>query len=544
MGVEGSTKILGEGSSVVLSQKNGVIIDTSLLTYQLGKGHCSTSELIRNSEGDTMTSCFKMLEFILTWLNKYVIESYSKGDGCIVPIFVFDGRASKNKKSTIKKRKDKQGTALKKLDKVTEKIRSTDSAESSTEEFTDMLCHSNHCVDHNRHRARSVSFKSVDEETKEQYAKHLRNSYNPGNEIVYIRLLLTWMGIPFIESPSEGDAQCAALSVKLGMGTITADIDIILLGGESIYKFDNIRHLLLREYRMIDIIQDMKKRLLNIIRKCVNDSEMSALSFMNGISDHNGNLNVDFNLDDLRGICCLLGTDYCPGLKIDRSKIGIDAAILLYFQNGRDIRKVLEYVRDHRIRVIAQMTRLGFMDESRSEISKFPRITEQYIERMVTAYNQYNAERVYDPPTDITKISEPNIASLIGFCSTFLNRESIAKVVDIVKRVRETYLKYSVDSVPHDVTRKVLTDPTLPPKSMFGNFGSYHRRCDRISRSDQRSDSLGDSRSDLRNRTDKRSNNRNWRAKSLVERCDELAEVTIQPRYIGCNSERIRCSCN
>jgi 5'-3' exonuclease len=544
MGVEGSTKLLGDGKSVVMSGKKGIVIDASQLTFQLGKGHCCTNEIIRNREGDVMSSCFKMLEFILSWLDKYVIESYKKGDGCTVPIFVFDGRASKTKRSTIKKRKDKQGTALKKLDKITEKIKSENDFESSSDDsklndYSDLLTHSNDCINRNRQRAKSISFGSIDSHIKEQYTKHLRNSYNPGNEIAYIRLLLNWMGIPYIESPSEGDAQCAALSVKFGMGTITADIDIILLGGNSIYKFDNMRHLLLREYRMTDIINRVKNRAIRVINTCERDTE-----YDHGLADYcdsSGNVDLKFNLDDLRAICCLLGTDYCPGLKIDRSKIGIEAAILLYLLNERDLKKVLEHVRDHRTRIIYQMTRLGFMSKSKYESTKYPRITDQYIQRMSEAFKQYNSERVHNPPDDIIRLSEPDILSLIGFCSTFLNRESIMKIVDIVRRAADTYQEYQKIPIPQEIILRSSIDPTIPPKSMFGNFGSYHRRCDRIGRTDRYDRNDRDDRNDWRKL--KSGDKRTWRSKSLSDRCEELSEIAIQPRYVSCDFRSVRCAC-
>jgi 5'-3' exonuclease len=550
MGVEGSTKLLGDGKSIVMAGKKGVVIDASQLTYQLGKGHCCTNEIIRNDEGDVMTSCFKMLEFILIWLDKYVIKSYEKGDGCTVPIFVFDGRASKSKSSTIKKRKEKQGSALKKLDQITEQIRSDQRLEREIKfsdedtimnEYSDLLIHSNECIDRNRQRAKAISFKSIDSHVKEQYTKHLRNSYNPGSEIAYIRLLLNWMGIPYIESPSEGDAQCAALSVKFGMGTITADIDIVLLGGKSIYKFDNMRHLLLREYKMTDIINRVRNQAIRVIERCESDCESDY--GMSSYRDASGNIDLKFNLDDLRAICCLLGTDYCPGLKIDRSKIGLESAILLYLQNGRDLKKLLEHVRDNRSQTVQQMIRLGFMTRSKYDSSKYPRITEQYIQRMIDAFAQYNSERVYDPPDDIVRLTKPNIPSLIGFCSAFLNRDSIIKLVEIVQKASSTYQQYLVTPIPQDILMKTAGDPSIPPKSMFGNFGSYHRRCDRIGRNDRNERNEHNQNKRWKLQRPDPNDNRTWKSRTLTETCEELSEVTLQPRFVSCDHRSIRCAC-
>merc|ERR1711916_100181 len=112
-------------------------------------------------------------------------------------------------------------------------------------------------------------------------------------------------------------------------------------------------------------------------------------------------------------------------------------------------------------------------DRKKRDVAKYPRINEQYITKMIGAFDQYNAERI-DPPTDdVIHIAEPDLTNLIGFCSSFLNRESITKVVDIVTKASDTYKKYVETPIPHTIARKSIADPTLPPKSMFGNFGSY-----------------------------------------------------------------------
>jgi hypothetical protein len=80
----------------------------------------------------------------------------------------------------------------------------------------------------------------------------------------------------------------------------------------------------------------------------------------------------------------------------------------LYYQNGKNLESVLEKVRDDRVNVIYQMSRLGIMpsytETKYFDVSKFPKISNQYIERMMGAFNQYNSERVYEPSEDLIKI--------------------------------------------------------------------------------------------------------------------------------------------
>ena len=54
---------------------------------------------------------------------------------------------------------------------------------------------------------------------------------------VFSKELLQLFGIPFVVSPMEAEAQCATLNTtNLCDGSITEDSDIMLFGGENVYK--------------------------------------------------------------------------------------------------------------------------------------------------------------------------------------------------------------------------------------------------------------------------------------------------------------------
>ncbi|KAI9290413.1 hypothetical protein K502DRAFT_298348, partial [Neoconidiobolus thromboides FSU 785] len=108
--------------------------------------------------------------------------------------------------------------------------------------------------------------------------------------------LLTLFGIPYIEAPSEAEAQCAELS-KLGLvdGIVTEDSDVFLFGGTPVYKnmFNNTNSLLRYD--------------LNKIEKHIN-----------------------LNRDDFIQLAYLLGSDYTIGL----DKIGPVTAVEILSQFG------------------------------------------------------------------------------------------------------------------------------------------------------------------------------------------------------------------
>jgi hypothetical protein len=86
------------------------------------------------------------------------------------------------------------------------------------------------------------------------------------------------------------------------------------------------------------------------------------------------------------------------------------------------------------------------------------------------------------------------------------------------------------------MVKRERDDPTLPSKSLFGSFGSYHRRCDRMCTQDEsfeRAKSLDKSNS--------------WRSdfvpRTLTNRCNNLNDLSVQPRFVGFDKCNLRCVC-
>lgn len=101
--------------------------------------------------------------------------------------------------------------------------------------------------------------------------------------------LLRLFGIPFVQSPSEADAQCAILQ-RLGLvdGIVTDDSDILVFGGDTVFRYAFSHHHELELYNMEDVKTEL------------------------GL-DHDG----------LIFLALLLGGDYAEGIK----KVGPRAAL-------------------------------------------------------------------------------------------------------------------------------------------------------------------------------------------------------------------------
>lgn len=475
MGVKGATKLLGDGKSSDLmdsieycsisdredkdNPKNinnpnnrGIVIDAMHIIYQLSKGHLLGFDPIKNNRDESMTSCYKILEFICIWFEKYVIDVYDpsiKGvkKNYLVPIFIFDGYTSGAKKKTIKKRKERQKNASTKLESIKYNNNKDSDADTNkdTDNFVDMLEHKNTCIEKTVTRIKKLDSYNG-KYYKNQLTKNIRDSYNPSNEISYIKLIFKWMGIPYIDAPNEADSQCAAIGVKYGIGTITGDIDVMLLGCSNIYKCVNHHNLQFDSFSLVEILEYMRLKSVDVMK--LDPSFDTSAS------------NISFNLVDLRSVCCMMGTDYCPGVKITQEKLSIESILWLYYKNNKNILDVMIKLRDERENIILELKNLGLIVQNtkiitdKKKSNKFSKqkkrnyidhhkITNTYITQMLEAFNQYNREYVLDVSDTIFKLNKPDILQLTGFLSTFLNKESVSKIVEITQKAYECYVRSS-----------------------------------------------------------------------------------------------------
>lgn len=72
--------------------------------------------------------------------------------------------------------------------------------------------------------------------------------------------LLRLFGIPYIEAPTEAEAQCAMLDLTdQTSGTITDDSDVWLFGGRHVYKNFFSQNKYIEYYQYIDFQNELGK---------------------------------------------------------------------------------------------------------------------------------------------------------------------------------------------------------------------------------------------------------------------------------------------
>ncbi len=77
---------------------------------------------------------------------------------------------------------------------------------------------------------------------------------------------MSLFGIPYLVSPEEAEAQCAALEeMRLTHGSITDDNDVFLFGGKTVYRHFFSQSKDLEVYRAMNIESVLSKEFLIIL---------------------------------------------------------------------------------------------------------------------------------------------------------------------------------------------------------------------------------------------------------------------------------------
>lgn len=222
---------------------------------------------------------------------------------------------------------------------------------------------------------------------EKQKLKYVKKGFSLGSEHIeeYISLL-DLLGIPYIMSPEEAEAQCAALTMlKFANATVSRDYDTILFG----CKF---------------MVTHINK---NCVVKQINRDKLLK--------------NLGINEDQLIDLCIILGTDYSKGIdRIDP----LDAYFKFKMCNF-DIEKFI--------------SKLMSENENRSDERKYL-IPYNFMEKRLVAKNYFLNAPVVDPRKINITWSEPKYDKIREY---LLNKKfDINFINDQIQQLRKIYNYY------------------------------------------------------------------------------------------------------
>jgi flap endonuclease-1 len=357
MGIQGLSKLLADQAPKAISEHaigqmfgRKVAIDASMSIYQFLIAVRSEGAVLTNETGETTSHLLGMFYRTIRML-----------ENGIKPVYVFDGKPPALKSNELKKRSDRRADATKELAEAEE----VGNAEQ---------------VDKFSRRLVKVTKQHNDECKK----------------------LLTLMGIPYVESPSEAEAQCASMArhgIVFAAGS--EDMDTLTFGSPVL-----LRHLTFSEARKMPINQ------LNLA-EALEGLELSMSQFID--------------------LCILLGCDYCPTIK------------------GIGPKKALSLIKEHK-------SIEGILDNL--DTTKYPVPEDWFFKE---ARKIFENPDVLDPTKIDLKWNAPNEEELVQFLvqEKGFNEE---RVRNNVKKINSTRGKSSQGRLDAFFTVKAKAQESVPVK--------------------------------------------------------------------------------
>jgi len=453
MGIQGgSSQLLGYTPRKIYTRGNKdirlkyVVIDSGLI-FRYIIGSLNSGHFIVDKFGNKVSEVYHFLVLAL----KYLSDD-------IIPIFVFDGRSPKNKSSTVGKRREIRNRATKVVqemkistshemtttelktrsiseDSITEETLSEETLTEETlseetlseetlseetlseetlseetlseETLSDGMMIDGIMCDHEEKTKKSDQRISTekDAEKLEQYVKHLKRSYSTNSKnIETAKRLLRCMGVPVIDAPFEADSQCAVIASEFTeniIGIVTDDPDPIMYRPIKILKMPNLGSRYLEEYSTEATLEFLQKKLELII-----DGQPDLKKMYAGCG-------IVFCHNNLIDIGCLMGSDYCPKMKIKKSDYSngsersrLDILLEIYARNGMSLSGVL--------------VGMG------SVLSK------NYTSKMLNARETYRNPHTTDPRNLGISFSQPCSNMIRLICSTFISRTDVDQMIRLL----------------------------------------------------------------------------------------------------------------
>lgn len=241
MGVSGLNKLITTYGNNSISYKQfkdyrGTVqgLDASLTLYKFCLATVKTNNF-KNNNGKIIGHLFACMSKTRSMLN------YG-----IMPVWIFDGKPPNIKKDILSKRRKDREDAYQKLKMNIVKENVVDNSSLTI---------------NNRLEKKTFTISKV--------------------LISEVKQLLDLMGIPYIDSPEEADAQCSAFNIaNVCYGVVSDDWDVLLFGCKKMLKNFSNKNM---------VIEIDSKQLIESL----------------GMTSK----------DQLIDLCLLYGTDYCPGIK-------------------------------------------------------------------------------------------------------------------------------------------------------------------------------------------------------------------------------------
>ncbi|CAF0879238.1 unnamed protein product [Rotaria sp. Silwood1] len=263
MGIHNLAKLIADQAPAAIKEGEmanyfgrKIAIDASMSIYQFLIAVRQNGENLTNDNGETTSHLMGMFYRTIRMI-----------DHGIKPVYVFDGKAPQMKSKELEKRLERRTEAEAEMTKAAD---------------------------------------AGDEEAFDKFVRRTVKVTREHNEDC--KRLLKLMGIPYVDAPTEAEAQCAAL-VKQGKvyGVGTEDMDALTFGADVL-----IRHLTFSEARKMPIREYSLSKILH---------------------------NLGINFEEFTDLCILLGCDYCDSIKGIGQKRALDL-----IKQYRNIETILKHI--------------------------------------------------------------------------------------------------------------------------------------------------------------------------------------------------------
>lgn len=222
---------------------------------------------------------------------------------------------------------------------------------------------------------------------QDTYIKYLKRSYSIDTKSFERgKFILRTMGIPVINAIGEAEQQCAAITTEYKqkiLGVITDDTDILLFGSNML-RVENFKSDILTSYTLENVYITIQQQINNVIN--MNEELKQKYIDIPKITHKN-----------IIDIGCLMGTDYCNGIRIKEHKILLET----YVKNNMSFDETIDSIK---------------------------LLTPSHIERIKTARNMYDKTNIIQPKQINIYMNEPCIELFILQCNTFIN-DNIIKTI-------------------------------------------------------------------------------------------------------------------